>query len=358
MLKPKFIISFPVYFICLYLIISIFSCNKENPITPPPVASILDSNYLDWSFDTTYVNPSSNMFIADTDKIFIPGVPYLVYINNSSIRYISYNDNDFGGGCITGTGINNIYVGGISISLSRSKLKRWNGSGFEDIAIPVDTGYLKDIEAISENDIWMTTSKSIIYHYSNHSITTYRPDSTLSNIRLFKDNFNNLFAIFNKISYGDYLYYNISKFENNSWVQILIDSANRNAGIGYFIGFSENKILRNNVSSIDYFNGTNWEIYINLNDNIRPFIAGGGSTENILFQADENDNDYIFYFDGKKFYRHKNISFPDIMIADIQYKFGRYYMTMEEDFLGRSFLGIGKFRRNNFINSNPIKEKK
>jgi hypothetical protein len=148
------------------------------------------------------------------------------------------------------------------------------------------------------------------------------------------------------------------KFENNSWLQVNKDSANKQIGIGYLIGFSNNSILRNNATSIDYFNGSFWEKYLNLAGNIRPKIAGGGSSDNILFQADQNYNDYIFYFDGKMFYRHQNIIFPNLAIADIQFKFGRYYLSIEQDWFGKSYLGTGKIRSNNFINSKLIKRKK
>jgi len=351
----KSILSVPLYIVCLYLLSTLISCNKENPITPPPVPSILDSNYLDWSFDTIDIKIEYGIFVADTDNIFIPGRPYLININGGLVNYINYNDNDFGSHCITGTNINNVFIGGISLSLSKSKLKKWNGSTIEDIALPMDTSSLFNLLAVSENDVWMTTTKNIIYHYSNHLITTFRLDSNFSGGIIFKDNVGNIYSSFYVIKTGDYEYLNIYKFVNDTWVQVSKDSANRNLGIGYFIGFSGDKYLRNNASSIDYFNGTNWEKYINLNGIIRPYISGGGSPENILFQADENYQAYVFYYDGTKFYRTPNRIFPDLTFGDMQYKFGRYYLSIEQDWFGKSYLGTGKIRSNNFNNSKLIK---
>ena len=344
----KSIFFIPVFIVSFYLLITLISCNKENPITPPPVPSIIDSNYLDWSFDTIDISIKYGMCIADTNKIFIPGRPYLVYINNGTVNYKNYNDNDFGSFCISGTNINNVFIGGFSFSLSKSKLKRWNGATIEDIALPSDTGNIFNILAISQNDVWMTTSRNKIYHYANNSTNTYWFSSNYAGGNIFKDNLENLYSSFYEITTGNYVYLNIFKFINDTWVQVSRDSANKNLGIGYFIGFSGDKYLRNNASSIDYFNGLFWGKYISLIGNLRPFIAGGGSPENILFQADANYQSYVFYYDGKNFYRTPNQIFPDLTFNGMQYKFGRYYLSIKEDWYGKSYVGLGKFKKNKF----------
>ncbi|HEY5125660.1 MAG TPA: hypothetical protein VIK14_18180, partial [Ignavibacteria bacterium] len=89
-----------------------------------------------------------------------------------------------------------------------------------------------------------------------------------------------------------------------------------------------------------------WGKYISLIGNLRPFIAGGGSPENILFQADANYQSYVFYYDGKNFYRTPNQIIPDLTFNGMQYKFGRYYLSIKEDWYGRSYLGIGRFKPN------------
>ncbi|HEY5125626.1 MAG TPA: hypothetical protein VIK14_18010, partial [Ignavibacteria bacterium] len=93
MFNSKSIFSVVIFIVSFYLLITLISCNKENPVEPPPPSpSILDSNYLDWSFDTIDISIKYGMCIADTNKIFIPGRPYLVYINNGTVNYKNYND--------------------------------------------------------------------------------------------------------------------------------------------------------------------------------------------------------------------------------------------------------------------------
>lgn len=251
------------------------SCSEDNPIVHSNDPVIVDSNYFNWKFDTLQIMPSFGMYIADTNNIFIPGNHYMMYINNNSVKYKSYNDNDFAGWCIAGTDNNNVYIGGSSITLNRSKLKMWDGTVIRDIAMPIDTSTkIFSIEAVSSNDIWIATHKPIVYRYLNQSFTTYKFDSIDSNLTtgiIYKDKSGDLFVHFLKYSSGGYDYVYMFKFNNGSWVQVSIDSLSQNSRLQTFSGFSDNKMLYSGRSGLYYFTGSSWEKYINTPNSLSVF---------------------------------------------------------------------------------------
>ena len=323
------------------------SCSDENPIVHSNDPVIVDSNYFNWKFDTLQIMPSLGMYIADTNSIFIPGNHYMMYINNGPVKYKSYNDNDFAGWCIAGTSINNVYIGGSSITLNRTKLKRWDGTVIRDIAMPIDTStYIVTIEPISENELWISTTKNIIYHYLNNSFTTYRLDSNLVDGLIYKDNVGGLYASLTKFYYGLNAHLNyMFKFENNSWVEVSKDSVSVNSEMQDIIGFSDNKMLRSGKTGLYCFTGSTWEKYVNLPNSLSGILrCSGRDAKSVLFQADEDHQSYLFYYDGTQFYRISNYVFPYLGLESLQYKFGRYYITTGEDFLGNSFFYTAKFK--------------
>lgn len=336
-----------IFLICLGLF---SSCSDENPIVNSNDPVIVDSNYFDWKFDTLQIAPSLGMYIADTNNIFIPGNHYVMNINNGSVKYKSYSDNDFAGWCIAGTSINNVYIGGSSISLNRSKLKRWDGTVVRDIEMPIDTStIIFSIETVSPNDIWIATHKPIVYHYLNQSFTTYRfdsIDSKLSTGIIFKDKSGDLFVHFLKLTSGEYDYVYMFKFNNDSWKQVSIDSLSQNSRLQFFSGFSDNKILYSGRSGLYYFNGISWDLYVNLGNNLSySQWSCGRDALGVLFQAVENNfTTCLFYYDGKQFYRNSNLVFPSLGFMGMQYKFSRFYVSIDEDWMGNSFLGKAKFK--------------
>jgi len=343
-MKNKYLSRITLYILgMLQLLIIIQSCDNDNLIDPPSSnPSIVDSIYFIWELDTMWIVPMEDMYIADTNKIFIPGSPYSVYINNGSIQHINHNDPDFGSYCINGTSSTNVYIGGISKTHGNTKLKKWNGNYVEDILMPFDTGRITRIEPITENDIWISTNNNIIYHFYNQSFTTYRLDSGLSLGTIFRDKYGNLFSQYYKFTQGNYDYLYSFKFENNSWIQVLIDSLFVGSNIYRFIGFIDNYILRSGNSGIYNFSGSKWELLINPGNNLKPYLAGGESSTNIMFQAEDRFNDYVFYFDGKTIFRMPNHIFPIIYLVNIQYKYCRYYILIENDFTGKSYFGVTK----------------
>lgn len=342
-------IALPLFFITLLCSWLFSSCSENNPIIHSNDPVIVDSNYFNWKFDTLQIRPSLGMYIADTNQVFIPGNHYMMYINNGSVKYKSYNDNDFAGWCIAGTSINNVYIGGSSITLNRTKLKSWDGTVVRDIEMPIDTStIIFSIETVSPNDIWIATHKPIVYRYFNQSFTTYRfdsVDSKLSTGIIFKDKSGDLFVHFLKLTSSGYDYVFMFKFNNDSWIQVSIDSLSQNSRLQTFCGFSDNKMLYSGRSGLYYFTGSNWDMYVNIPNSLSGILrCSGRDAKSVLFQADEDHQSYLFYYDGMQFYRISNYIFPNIALESLQYKFGRYYITTGEDFLGNSFFYTAKFK--------------
>jgi hypothetical protein len=323
--------------ICVYFaVFTLTSCNKdENPVNTKNESGILDSNVFEWHFDTIYTNPYGDSYIADTNQIVIPGSPYSIYINNGSIEYINHNDNGFVCYCANGTSINNVYLGGIDGPTSKPKLKKWNGGGIVDIPIPDSiSACIQNIVPISENDIWMSTNKNIIFHFANNIFEKYYLENGYEAGLVYKDIFNNLYAQYIKFSLGSYYFVTVFKLENNYWRQVTRDSINDNTEMGDYIGFSGDKILRRGKSSIYSFTGYSWEIYINVPSKIDYiYVTGGGSAENILFHGRDNyniTNPFLFYYNGNTFFRISNHIFPNLAFAYIQFKYNRYYISTND----------------------------
>jgi hypothetical protein len=348
MTESKYVLSLTIIFLlCLGLFTS---CSENNPVIHINDPVIGDSNYFNWKFDTLQVMVASGMYIADTNDIYIPTYHnYMININNGTLKYKSYNDNDFAGWCIAGTSNNNVYIGGSSIEFYRSKLKMWNGSVIKDIIMPIDTSTnIFSIEAVSSNDIWIATNKPIVYHYLNQSFATYRfdsVDSKLSTGIIFKDKSGDLYVHFLKLTTGSYDYVYIFKFNNNSWTQVSMDSLSPNSRLQSFSGFSDNKILYYGSSGLYYFTGSSWEIYINMPTSIQYiYKCCGRDAQSVFIQARENDQTYFYYYDGKQFYRNSELVLLISGLESMQYKFGRYYITTGEDWMGNSLFGTGSFK--------------
>ncbi|MCX6164309.1 MAG: hypothetical protein NTU73_05520, partial [Ignavibacteriae bacterium] len=143
-------------FVLLLIVIAIsfFSCNKDdNPIKPtPPSDLIIDSNFFDWKIDTIGGTLGGlDFYVADTNKIFIPGSLFGIFINNGTIIRINYLSSEqyFQAYCVNGTNENNVYFGGCKNTPNGKaypRLKKWDGSSITNIPLPEDTCSILNIE--------------------------------------------------------------------------------------------------------------------------------------------------------------------------------------------------------------------
>ena len=348
MLNRQFINYFFKGFFISFLLFMILSCNKNDiPIIPPEEPSILDSNFFDWQIDTIQTSPGYDMFMADTNTLYIPGVPYFYCYSNGSSRYINYNDNDFTAWCVNGTDNNNIFIGGDSRSKYQSRLKRWNGASIEEIVMPSDSAnQISRIEVISNNDIWLSTLRNIIYHYSNNSFETFVLDTGLTWGRVYKDNNNNLFVCIGRNLggvYPNFISY-IFKFENNSWLQIWSDTVSSSSEFRGFSGFTDNQILYSGKSGMYYFSNNSIIKFINFNLEMNIYLSTGKNLNNVLFDGREENSGHeaLNFYDGNKIYRQPTKYLPTMSFASLQHKYDRYYFSLYGDY--EHYFGILKLK--------------
>lgn len=329
-----------------FFIILITSCNNDNPVNQSQGIQILDSNVFDWKFDTVHISFVKDFFVGDSNKIFIPGGLSFVYINGESIQNMDYNDPDFYAFCVNGTDMNNVFIGGSSRSLNKPLLKKWNGAGIEDIPMPNDTSLrISRIDVSSANDVWMSTSRNIIYRYLNNAIIKYTLDSSLDYGTIYVDEDGNVYAQFlDYLSSGSRTSMIMYKFKNDGWAKICKDDFDDNSEMTYFMGFCNRKMLRSGKSSIYYFTGNNWEKYVNFGNDINPlWNAGGTGPQNILFEGEEKYQSCVFYYNGNQIFRIPSIVLNSSNHTGIQQAYGRFYITCENSLYG-NFMAIGKLR--------------
>ncbi len=108
----KFILS---YIVCT-IILALFSLNacKDDPVTVNNPVNVVDTVAMyEWSWDTISGVLLYNIFVLDSNNIFMVGnFNGMMYYNGSTYTTIMYNDPTFGNASITGYNQSNIFISG------------------------------------------------------------------------------------------------------------------------------------------------------------------------------------------------------------------------------------------------------
>ncbi|MCX6164308.1 MAG: hypothetical protein NTU73_05515, partial [Ignavibacteriae bacterium] len=213
---------------------------------------------------------------------------------------------------------------------------------------------------ISDNDLWMSTNRNIIYHYNNSNITTYKLENGLSDGFIHRDNTGILYSHY--IKYYGLMYdasFYLFKFENNNWIQINRDTIYLNSEFGYYGGIVNNQFTRKGLTGFYYFSGNNWVKFINTGNSLIGLLCAGNSFTNVLFHGiEEGIGNLLFYYNSSQIYRQRNYHFTGEMIYYIQFKFGRFYFSSEDFGNWETYLGTGTFKKTNLKPLNPKKNEK
>jgi hypothetical protein len=355
----KSILSVPVYIIFLFLVVTLISCNKENPITPPPPSDYqFDSARYRWK--VTELPHRSGYFVdpwaPDTNEIFLPNVELnnITHIKNDQINIIDFGDSVIGG-FMSGFSPNEGYyicievINGLGVPL----LKRWNGNSFIDIHIKYDltTNFVIGSALFkSPTEMWFSASSGIIHKYDGVVMTHYHlPDTNVGRQQLFYDENNHLkilTTIFNTTI--DTLQFDrIYEFNGNSWEKVYEDRhyyylrgygvMNNDVYVYNFVGQTISKLIGNSLNFIT-------EIPKN-NDITMPL---GGSSVNDFSAFEIRGGNYLLNWNGKKWSKEYFIDDYDrsrIIKADTN-----FYCAVTSGFVytARLFRGIKK--TNNFKN--------
>ncbi len=307
-----------------FILLSLFSfyCSEENPIIPPKQKPyVIDSSIFNWRFVEFHNFTVDELYVIDTNKIFICANDGGVFYNGTSFNRLFYSTNDFTPWCVAGTDENNVYFGGDSFLNEHPQLRKWNGGALEVINIPEDsTQVIGDIYINSGNEVWMTAYESNrVYKLVGDSITTYTLNST--NVRggfFYKDYSGNLNLV-GQYSFGTnsgYMY--IYSFRNGEWVELRRDTITNGEGIASRgFGFCLNEIIAIGNKDMYSFNGSSWDFVANYPEYEFPRLLvssiGGFNKDRFLTSATKLNpygGVFLYFWDNDKWLLQSNYNPP------------------------------------------------
>jgi hypothetical protein len=360
--KPIF--SVALYIVILYLVVSLISCNKENPIVPPPPEQPDTASRFLWSrTDKIIYSPVSNLYVADSVNIYIEADGSCVYYDGINYKFLDFHDLYYYNNKVYGFDKNNIFFAGSrTVYKGYPKdypvLKKLNNGVLKSYDLDTSETSISDILVTGPNEVWVAArSVSKIYYFNNDIIKSYRLNNSDSvNLgKIYKDKLGNLYVfVFKRYSFGiDGTMYTY-KF-NGSEFELLRTDCYSYITIGcltnYMYRCGDDIIMWNiNGGIIYYFNGNKWTFLCNTLPYVVPFRFGGWSKDSLIFMY--NQWPRIYLFNGKK-WRKENYYF-DLAAnggtndAQLETKNSNVYIAYYNyDAIQQSFLIIGKPNKKN-----------
>lgn len=293
MIMKKSIFSVPVYLIGIFLIISLFSCNKENPVTPPPPVTVDSSDQYLWT-DVGF-GDMLQAYVADTSRIYLFYFGHITYVTDGHIykkvyfvnpQFIAVNAMNSPDGSTYFFGFNYRNLWSYP---AIEKLQ--NGIFTETYEASYDTNNsgFGSMTFEDENNAWLTMGSgcSSFYHFSSGNFKEYKLDTNLKNIKIFKQN--NIVYLFGtkKLSNDPYsMTLNSSIYQNNNFELLSIDTMREQAYLNSMLIFqtSNNDLILNGKNVLKYFNGINWTVLIPQPFDI-VWEIGGYSKDSLIVLA-------------------------------------------------------------------------
>ncbi len=311
---------FPLALITL-LCLSFFSCSKDdNPITPNPIDTTLDSARFSWK---TYIYNDAGFYggvwAKDTDNIFAVNTSgrYIINMHNGSITQTIFPG--FAAFLLMGVDNNTAYIFGTDKESDSTvlRIKKWNGSSFQDVSInniysifPAESYFYKP------DEIWLVDPKTKVYKFDGVNITRYNltlPNDTNCYIQkiYFDSTIQKLRAVvltnLNPSTLdADFIYYvydlNGAKWEKISELRLPIyDPQTDYTRLGFINGFILSRTKRNlKIYNNSFFTAFLQTYNFNINQGV-----GGYSKSNLLVEGYQpevspKDQYYLFHWNGKK----------------------------------------------------------
>jgi hypothetical protein len=351
-MKNRAIQSVLIFSVIFNVIISLYSCRKEdNPVISNSSSQIvIDSILFNWHIDTIIGTTVGNdLYIADTNKIFLPGGDFGIFLDKGILKKIYYRSNDpsFIANCVNGANENNVFFGGSSIATYKPKMKKWNGNLITNIDLPNDTcTSITKILIISDVELWIATSSNHIYHYFNSQIITYKLDSGLTGGYICKDGYGNIYAPFGKHLSNESTIQYLFKYEFNKWEIVYVDTVSNFGELSTNCGSINGFLIREGYTGYYYFTGNSWLKYLNTGINLRGIRCGGSSFNDILFNGEENGYGLmLYYYNGNQIFRQQNYYLDGKFIHCIDVKYGKYFYSTYDFDNNETYVGIGTFKK-------------
>jgi hypothetical protein len=360
--------SFPVYLVSLYLILSLFSCNKENPIEPPPPIPQDTADEYEWRAVEEGAGLWGEIFVSDTSHI------YLFYDNGTCYRYdganifepVNFGDPYFSVYRAGSIDNQNIYFAGFtyfSTSYSPITIKKMkNGNVIQTWISSEDSasdgfGYI----VTGEDDVWYGKEiSSCVYHLNSNTFTKYDLDSGLQYNYLWKDKFNDVFAFGNLYINNGKCIFHTYKFNGSRFEILSKDTLQDPFNIFCIYPCGNDLLKRSDGWGLSYFTGNNWIPFMNY-PGIGIYKLGGNSKDTLInfaleyYPSTRGFSSYIWK--GENWKREKKLAglipsggYEGIMQVTI--KIYRDNVYFPADFGNYKYLIIGKKIKNKKIYEN------
>jgi len=347
-----------IFVISVTLALSLMGCNESSISPPIDTTYHFDSARYNWtiySFNSSLLTFDS---FNDSD-IFLLSAGSLIVFDGNSFANLNFNYDGLYALSMGGYNKNNIYIGGNDNTVANKgmpRLKKWNGSLFEEIYIPDSTNRPYQISTIfpkSDNEIWIGSTRGDLISYVNGNFQFVRLDSTFAFLFFGTDDLQNEYAVASKTVFDSSTirYLNIYKKSNSSWEWTEIFSEKY---VNYdpneilpslmktsIIGFQNNNIKKFSGNTfVDIFNIEPFDAYpvSQLSDSSINFFLQPGVQQSM-------DGLKFFQWNGNKWSKELNLRDLNInaqFIPRTKRVINKYYFLAVDEVAGMSFLGKGK----------------
>ena len=289
------------------------SCSDDNPVkttNPPPVVDTLDSLFT-WQFLNIPGYFIEDIYVYDTNNIYLAIPAGIVAVHGNNYFPIYVNDTAFAVNVIGGYDNSNIFLGGSNPWIFKSRLKKWDGSNFSDILLPLDSSVgVENILVRTPDDVWIGVGRDKIYHYDGFSIQTYDLLSRVLGPTFFADSVGTLYLFGSSPTSPSTSIFYVYKFDGTQW-QVVESDGNNN--MTDYVNICGSTVVRSAKDGIYKFTSTSWELITSF-INMQIDIVGGKSSHELLLSGGIiNNSGYsedIYHWNGEKLAKQKNYHPP------------------------------------------------
>lgn len=329
-------------------VIFLYACSEDTIVyTNNNEVPVVDSNLFSWRYVPVQGYNFYDSYIADTNAVFYVLDEKVFYYNgNTSIQI----DNGVAGEslCIDGVGTSLLYIGGRNTENNYYKpfLKKWNGSVFEEIELPLDSNnQVLDICVETSNNVWFAGISGRIYHYDGISVSSYHINLPNTYPKLFfKDN-QVFFYTESPSTYGlRYVY----KFNNNDWELIVADTGSIGMNFTSMRVFSfSNFVLRKTPRYLEEFNSSSWTPYLQTPTFEAYSVSGNNLSDFVCIGIPDGTLEFFpYYYDGEKWFKQDRAIPENIFYGfpvELKYCKGTYYgFYYAIEIINHNYIMVGK----------------
>ncbi len=309
---------------------------------------VIDSNIFSWSYIPVPGRNFFDSYVADTNAIFyiLDGNVFYYNGNTSNQIYSVFTDGD--ALSLDGVSPDLIFIGGYNSENSNYKpwLKKWNGSGFEEIVLPLDSNdQVNEVCVETENSVWFAGISGRIYHYNGISVSSYFINLPNTYPILFLKDNQIYFYTESLANYGlRYVY----RFNYNDWELVVADTSN------FGLNFSSRRLftfgnyaLRKTPRYLEEFNSNSWSQFLNTPVFEAYSVNGNNLSDFVCIGIPDGTLEFFpYYYNGSKWFKQDRAIPENIFYGfpvELKYckgtYFGFYYALAS---ISHNYISVGK----------------